>query len=39
MSNGNSVTVQILDKEYSIICPQEERTNGQRRALSGWQDA
>ncbi|WNW12820.1 cell division protein ZapA [Pseudomonas sp. DTU_2021_1001937_2_SI_NGA_ILE_001] len=27
MSNGNSVTVQILDKEYSIICPQEERTN------------
>ena len=27
MSNGNSITVQILDKEYSIICPQEERTN------------
>lgn len=27
MSNGNNVTVQILDKEYSIICPQEERTN------------
>ena len=27
MSNGSSVTVQILDKEYSIICPQEERTN------------
>jgi cell division protein ZapA len=23
----NSVTVQILDKEYSIICPQEERSN------------
>lgn len=27
MSNGNSITVQILDKEYSIICPQEERAN------------
>ena len=27
MSNGNSVTVQILDKEYSIICPAEERAN------------
>ena len=27
MSSSNSVTVQILDKEYSIICPQEERTN------------
>ncbi|MEB0092794.1 cell division protein ZapA [Pseudomonas sp. CCI1.2] len=27
MSSNNSVTVQILDKEYSIICPQEERTN------------
>ncbi len=27
MSNGNSITVQILDKEYSIICPQEERPN------------
>lgn len=27
MSNGNSVTVQILDKEYSIICPPQERTN------------
>lgn len=27
MSSSNSVTVQILDKEYSIICPQEERSN------------
>jgi cell division protein ZapA len=27
MSSSNSVTVQILDKEYSIICPLEERTN------------
>ena len=27
MSSSNSVTVQILDKEYSIICPQEERNN------------
>ena len=27
MSNGNSITVQILDKEYSIMCPQEERSN------------
>ncbi|GAB7528210.1 cell division protein ZapA [Pseudomonas sp. 3A(2025)] len=27
MSNGNSVTVQILDKEYSISCPAEERAN------------
>lgn len=27
MSNGNSVTVQILDKEYSIICPPDERNN------------
>ena len=37
MSNGNSVTVQILDKEYSIICPQEERTNliGTARYLDG----
>lgn len=37
MSNGNSVTVQILDKDYSIICPQEERTNliGAARYLDG----
>ena len=27
MSSSNNVTVQILDKEYSIICPQEERSN------------
>ena len=27
MSSSNSVTVHILDKEYSIMCPQEERTN------------
>ena len=27
MSSTNSVTVQILDKEYSIICPPEERSN------------
>ena len=27
MSSPNNVTVQILDKEYSIICPQEERSN------------
>jgi cell division protein ZapA len=27
MSSSNSVTVQILDKEYSIICPPEERSN------------
>ncbi|MGO2515908.1 MAG: cell division protein ZapA, partial [Corynebacterium variabile] len=27
MTSSNSVTVQILDKEYSIICPQEERSN------------
>ena len=27
MSSSNSVTVQILDKEYSIMCPQEERSN------------
>ena len=27
MSSSNSVTVQILDKEYSIICPPEERNN------------
>lgn len=37
MSNGNSITVQILDKEYSIICPQEERANlvGAARYLDG----
>ncbi|NBA97206.1 cell division protein ZapA [Pseudomonas sp. R5(2019)] len=27
MSSSNSVTVQILDKEYSIICPPGERGN------------
>ena len=27
MSSSKSVTVQILDKEYSIICPHEERNN------------
>ncbi|MBF8781593.1 cell division protein ZapA [Pseudomonas fulva] len=27
MSSSNSVTVQILDKDYSIICPPEERNN------------
>ncbi|MBD1550151.1 cell division protein ZapA [Pseudomonas typographi] len=27
MSASNSVTVQILDKEYSIMCPPEERSN------------
>lgn len=27
MSSSNSVTVQILDKDYSIICPPEERGN------------
>ena len=27
MSSSNSVTVHILDKEYSIICPLEERSN------------
>jgi len=27
MSSSNSVTVHILDKEYSIMCPQEERSN------------
>ena len=27
MSSSNSVTVQILDKEYSIVCPPEERNN------------
>ncbi|MBA1201544.1 cell division protein ZapA [Pseudomonas capeferrum] len=27
MSSSNNVTVQILDKEYSIICPPEERNN------------
>ena len=27
MSSSNSVTVHILDKEYSIICPPEERGN------------
>lgn len=27
MSSSNSVTVQILDKEFSIICPPEERSN------------
>ncbi len=27
MSSSSSVTVHILDKEYSIMCPQEERTN------------
>lgn len=27
MNSSNSVTVQILDKEYSIICPPEERGN------------
>ncbi|MFF7707427.1 cell division protein ZapA [Pseudomonas sp. NPDC007930] len=27
MSSSNSVTVQILDKEYSIMCPPEERSN------------
>lgn len=37
MSSSNSVTVQILDKEYSIICPQEERSNlvGAARYLDG----
>lgn len=27
MSTSSSVTVHILDKEYSIMCPQEERAN------------
>ncbi|PVZ10392.1 MULTISPECIES: cell division protein ZapA [unclassified Pseudomonas] len=27
MSSSNSVTVQILDKEYSIMCPPQERGN------------
>ena len=27
MSSSNSVTVHILDKEYSIICPPQERSN------------
>ena len=27
MSSSSSVTVHILDKEYSIMCPQEERSN------------
>ena len=27
MSSSSSVTVHILDKEYSIMCPQEERAN------------
>ncbi|MBA1194414.1 cell division protein ZapA [Pseudomonas entomophila] len=27
MSSSNNVTVQILDKDYSIICPPEERNN------------
>ena len=27
MSSSNSITVQILDKDYSIMCPQEERSN------------
>ncbi|WP_028693232.1 cell division protein ZapA [Pseudomonas cremoricolorata] len=37
MSSPNSVTVQILDKEYSIICPPEERSNlvGAARYLDG----
>ncbi|WP_414154577.1 cell division protein ZapA [Pseudomonas sp. BNK-43-a] len=37
MSSSNSVTVQILDKEYSIICPPEERNNlvGVARYLDG----
>ncbi|MBJ9978012.1 cell division protein ZapA [Pseudomonas sp. S75] len=37
MSSSNSVTVQILDKEYSIICPPEERSNlvGAARYLDG----
>ncbi|TFF42996.1 cell division protein ZapA [Pseudomonas sp. RIT623] len=37
MSSSNSVTVQILDKEYSIICPPEERNNlvGAARYLDG----
>ncbi|AIZ35097.1 cell division protein ZapA [Pseudomonas sp. K1(2024)] len=37
MSSSNSVTVHILDKEYSIICPPEERSNlvGAARYLDG----
>ena len=37
MSSPNSVTVQILDKDYSIICPPEERSNlvGAARYLDG----
>jgi cell division protein ZapA len=37
MSSSNSVTVHILDKEYSIICPAEERSNliGAARYLDG----
>lgn len=37
MSSSNSITVQILDKEYSIICPPEERNNlvGAARYLDG----
>lgn len=37
MSSPNSVTVHILDKEYSIICPPEERNNlvGAARYLDG----
>ncbi|WP_095108713.1 cell division protein ZapA [Pseudomonas sp. Irchel 3E20] len=27
MSSSNSVTVQILDKEYSVSCSQEERSH------------
>lgn len=27
MTQSNTVTVQILDKEYCIACPQEERSN------------
>jgi cell division protein ZapA len=27
MNSSNSVTVHILDKEYSIMCPPEERGN------------
>ena len=32
MTQSNTVTVQILDKEYCIACPADERSNLQSAA-------
>ncbi|MBA4291070.1 MAG: cell division protein ZapA [Pseudomonas sp.] len=32
MTESNTLTVQILDKEYCIACPSEERNNLERAA-------